>query len=476
MKGDGVSKSDAIARIERYFDDGEFFQDLSRRVAIATESQELDRRPELHRYLVDEITPSLQRLGFDCEVFANPRGADEPPFLVARRHEGDDLLTVFSYGHGDVVRGYDEQWRTGLCPWRLQIDGDRWYGRGTADNKGQHTINLAAIAAVLADRGRLGFNVVFVVETGEETGSPGLREFCAAHRDLLRADVLLASDGPRLSPDRPTLFMGTRGALNFDLSLELRPGGHHSGNWGGLLANPGIILAHAIASIVTESGEIRVPELRPPEIPASVRAAIHGLAVGGGEDAPEIDPDWGEPGLNPAEQVFGWNSFEVLAFTTGNPDRPVNAVPPRARAHCQVRFVVPGDPDAMLAGLRRHLDAGGFGDVEVTRTDEPMMASRLDPDHPWVRWAASSIETTSGRAPDIVPNLGGSLPNDVFSDLLGLPTLWVPHSYGGCSQHAPDEHLLGWVARDALRIMTALFWDLGEPGTPLTDSDVKERA
>ena len=212
----------------------------------------------------------------------------------------------------------------------------RWYGRGTADNKGQHSINLAALEAVITQRGSLGFNVVFLIETGEETGSPGLREFCAANRELLAADVLLASDGPRLSPDRPTLFMGTRGAVNFDLTVDLREGAHHSGNWGGLLANPGIILGHALAGITTATGEILVPELRPDGIPESVRAVIHDLEVGGGEHAPEIDPDWGEPGLTAAEKVYGWNTFEVLAFTTGNPEKPANAVPPTARAHCQI--------------------------------------------------------------------------------------------------------------------------------------------
>jgi acetylornithine deacetylase/succinyl-diaminopimelate desuccinylase-like protein len=156
----------------------------------------------------------------------------------------------------------------------------------------------------------------------------------------------------------------------------------------------------------------------------------------------------------------------VLAFTTGNPAKPVNAVPPRASAHCQVRFVVPCDSDDMLAGLRRHLDDAGFAQVEITRRHVPMMATRLDPKHPWARWAAVSIERTTDQPPTVLPNLGGSLPNDIFADLLGLPTLWVPHSYGGCSQHAPDEHILDWIARDGLRIMTGLFWDLGESETP----------
>ena len=316
-----------MARVADHFDSGGFFEDLARRVAIPTESQEPGRRPDLHRYLDGEMTSALQQLGFHCTKYDNPLGPDEPPFLVARRHEDDDLETVFGYGHGDVVRGYDDQWSSERSPWILERDGERWYGRGTADNKGQHSVNLAALGAVLAERGRLGYNVVFLVETGEETGSPGLREFCEAHRDELRADFLLASDGPRLVPDTPTVFMGTRGALNFDLTVELRDGGHHSGNWGGLLANPGTILANAIASMVSGNGEILVPEMRPPPIPDSIRGAIHELEIGG-PGTPTIDTDWGEPGLTPSERVYGWNSIEVLAFTTGNPDNPVNAIPP----------------------------------------------------------------------------------------------------------------------------------------------------
>src|SRR6202034_2257116 len=143
------------------------------------------------------------------------------------------------------------------------VEGERWYGRGTADNKGQHSINLAALSLVLEARGRLGFNVKFLIETGEETGSPGLRAICETEREALAADVLIASDGPRLRSDLPTLFLGTRGVCNFDLTVNLREGGHHSGNWGGLLANPGTVLSNAIASLVDARGRILVEKLRP---------------------------------------------------------------------------------------------------------------------------------------------------------------------------------------------------------------------
>jgi len=65
--------------------------------------------------------------------------------------------------------------------------------------------------------------------------------------------------------------------------------------------------------------------------------------------------------------------------------------------------------------------------------------------------------------------LGGtqSLHTNSMDETLGLPTVWIPHSYAACSQHAPNEHLLAPVVREALRIMTGIFWDLGEPGAAL---------
>jgi acetylornithine deacetylase/succinyl-diaminopimelate desuccinylase-like protein len=458
-----MSRDAVIDRLAAAFDDGSYLDDLARRVAIKTESQVPASRPHLYTYLNDEMAPRLGALDYAVEVFENPI-AGGGPFLVARRVEDPALPTVLTYGHADVVRGLEEEWRDGLDPWVMSREGDRLYGRGVADNKGQHSINLAALAAVIAERGRLGFNSTVMLETSEEIGSPGIKRFCEEHRDLLAADLLVASDGPRLAPDRPTLYMGARGAMNIEFSLTLRAGGHHSGNWGGLLANPGVILAHALASIVSDQGRVLVPDLVPESIPNSVRAALSDCTVEAGEGGPMIDEYWGEPGLTPAEKVFAWNTFEILAFRTGNPDNPVNAIPPRATAHCQIRYTVDRDPASFIPAIRRHLDAHGYGAIEVAEAAgrSSWGATRMDPEHPWVQWAARSLERTTGKRPALLPNLGGSLPNDCFADTLGMPTIWVPHSYAGCSQHAPNEHGLAPLLREGLLIMGGLFWDLGQ--------------
>src|SRR5204862_382062 len=104
-------------------------------------------------------------------------------------------------------------------------------------------------------------------------------------------------------------------------------------------------------------------------------------------------------------------------MTAGNPESPVNAVPPRAWARGQIRFVVGTDPDAFLPALRRHLDRHGFTMVQIAKArDDVMMATRLDPEHPWARWAATSLAKTTNTKPAVLPNVGGSLPNDIFSE------------------------------------------------------------
>ena len=465
------SRSGAIERARTYVESGGFERDLARRVAHKTESQKLPQTlPELRRYLDEEMVPAFRRMGFATRIYDNPL-AGQGPVLLASRIEDAALRTVLGYGHGDVIRGLEDQWTKGKGPWVTARDGDRLYGRGTADNKGQHTINMAALEAVMAERGgRLGFNARFIIEMGEESGSKGLAELVAADKAAFASDVLVASDGPRVKQERPTMTLGCRGAINFDLVCDLRDGGHHSGNWGGLIANPGVILANALASIVGPDGELLVAALKGPPMSAAVKAALADVEIDGGDSGPAVDAWWGEKGSSPAERVYGGNVFNVLAFTTGTPGRPVNAIPPKAVANCQLRFVAGTAADAVMPALQAHLDASGFKTVKVmpppAANDGRFAATRTEPDHPWAVFVAASLQRSANAKPAIVPQMGGSICNDVFTDILGIPAIWIPHSYASCSQHAPHEHILMPLTRSAIELMAGLYWDIGEGNCP----------
>lgn len=455
------SRDALIAEAARWVTGGGFEADLAPLVAIPSESQRPDCAPDLLRYLRDGILPWCARLRAKAVIHEDGTGF---PILTAVRHENDNLPTILIYGHGDVVHGQSGQWSGGRDPFTLSRDDDRLFGRGTADNKSQHLINLAALDIVLKERGHLGFNLKLLIETGEETGSPGLEDFVQANGERLSADVLIASDGPRLEPGTPTAFTGSRGAVNFRLIADLRDGAHHSGNWGGLLCDPAILIAQALAAITDARGAILIPEWRPDSLTPDIRAALARLPEPSA--GPALSADWGEPGLSPAERVFGWNSFAVLALAAGQPDAPQNAINGYAAADCQLRFVVGTDAADIIPALRRHLDRAGLAAVAIEFDGTIAPATRLSLNDPWLKLVATSLQTTAGKAPHLLPNLGGFIPNHVFCDLLGMPTIWVPHSYGGCSQHAPNEHVLLSVATDAARCMAGLFWDIGEGGGP----------
>ncbi len=364
-----MTRTDSIDRVSQHFQSGEFLAELGRRVAYPTESQNAGREEILRAYLEEGLKPMLSELGFTTKLVELAKG--KRPYLLAERIENAAAPTVLSYGHGDVVDGMAGEWRDNLDPWKLTTKGNRVYGRGSADNKGQHSINLAALRAVHQARGgKLGFNARFIIEMGEEIGSPELAEVCAAHRDELAADVFIGSDGPRLSADRPTIFLGCRGGLRIHLDVELREGGHHSGNWGGVLANPATILASAIGSLVDRQGHLLLEEMKPPRLSNQIRAMLADVKVEPTADEPALSPNWGEDGLSPAERLYAWNTLEVLAMSSGNIDKPANAIPGIARAVLQLRFVVGTDIDKVVPAIQRHFDKNGLAMVKVRAAPE----------------------------------------------------------------------------------------------------------
>ncbi|PWK62506.1 M20/M25/M40 family metallo-hydrolase [Roseicyclus mahoneyensis] len=447
-----TNRDTAVTLARAIATDDAFRAALADLIAFPTDSKSAEA--PLHAYLA-HVAQGFAAMGFETQGYTS----EGRPFLVASRVEDATRPTVLGYAHGDTVPGMEGRWAEGRDPWTLTEDPatGRWYGRGIADNKGQMLVNMTALQAVLTARGSLGFNIHVLVEMGEEIGSPGLAKVCERLKDRLKADLLLASDGPRIDAGTPTIFLGARGGATFRLTLKRRNGGRHSGNFGGALKNPAMELAHALASIATPTGALRVPGWVPEGVPEAARAALAGLTPAGGE----VDADWGAEGLTPAERIHAWNSAEILAFSAGDISQPVNAIPDEAQAVVQLRYV-PGIDDTKLEqALRAHLDAQGHGDITITRQGAEFRASATPVDHPAARFAAASIARTHGADPVVLPSLGGSLPNDIFTEILGIPTVWVPHSYPGCSQHAPDEHLPRDLFADATGLMAGLYWDLG---------------
>ncbi len=201
------------------------------------------------------------------DASTNPVGEARPvPDRRAHRGPGAATVLLLRPRRRDPRPGASSG-AQGLDPWTLKRDGDRLYGRGTADNKGQHTHQpRRRWLRCSQTRGRLGFNVKVLIETGEEIGSPG-PEASSATRTSRRLRGRRAASPPTAracSPAQPTMFLGTRGALNFDLRRGPARGRPPLGQLGRAARQPGHrARARARDASPAPTGEIHVPEWRP---------------------------------------------------------------------------------------------------------------------------------------------------------------------------------------------------------------------
>ena len=349
--------------------------------------------------------------------------------------------TVLIYGHYDVQPPEPlEAWET--PPFEPSIRDGRIYARGAGDNKGQMFAHLKAVEAVLRVRGRLPVNLKLCYEGEEEIGSRNLPAFVERHRDLLAADMVYASDGP-MHPSGPLVFFGCRGVLTLELTAHGARRDLHSGNYGGIAPAPARRLVQAVASLWDKRGRVAVKgfyaRVRPPS--AADRRVLRQTPV----DFAALEKDLGvrpvtgrsaaayyrrlllEPNLNVAGLGSGYQ---------GPGSKTI--IPSAARAKLDVRLVMDQTPDEVEAKIRAHLRRHGFTDVELRRHGA-MAPSRTPVDHPLGRAVVRAVTQAWGRAPVVLPNLGGSIPDWLFTQVLGVPSVWVPYAPHDEANHAPNE-------------------------------------
>jgi acetylornithine deacetylase/succinyl-diaminopimelate desuccinylase-like protein len=154
-------------RARRHVESGDFAAELATMVGYRTVSSDPEQAQAVRAYLDEILRPALDGLGCVVEVHENPSPLGGP-IIVGRRVESPELPTVLCYGHADVVTGQEGLWRDGLDPWALTIEGEHWYGRGSADNKGQHhQHHSSALPAVGARLARLQPDLSDRVQRGD---------------------------------------------------------------------------------------------------------------------------------------------------------------------------------------------------------------------------------------------------------------------------------------------------------------------
>lgn len=390
---------------------------------------------EVAEFLVEQ----LSGLGFDTQAVPTAGW----PMVLGRRAVSPELPTVLLYGHYDVQPPDPlEAWIS--PPFEPTIRDGRLYARGVGDNKGQHFAQILALESLLACRDTLPCNVIVLLEGEEEIGSPHIAEFVRRHRDKLKADLVITADGPVHESGQSCIMFGVRGVLGFELRARGANQDLHSGNWGGIAPNPIWTLVHLLSTMKNERGEITIDgfyeNVMPPtdmEQQAMDKLPLDLGSVKSDLDLSQLDQPLDRPFF---ERTMFWPTLTIngLHGGYGGPGSKT-VLPHEAMAKCDIRLVEGQSVDEIFAKVEAHVKRHA---PEVELIKQPAMEPSKTPlESPFTAPIRQGILAAQSIEPLLIPSAGGSLPDYVFTKILGIPAFGVPYANPDESNHAPNENL-----------------------------------
>ena len=353
--------------------------------------------------------------------------------------------TLLIYGHYDV-QPVDPLHLWSSPPFPPTIRGGNIYGRGTSDDKGQVMLVLAALEAWAKVDAGLPVNVKILLEGEEEAGGAAIADYVRSHPEHLQADAVLICDTHMVNAEQPSLITGLRGILYTEIVVSGAKTDLHSGSYGGVAPNPLHALCLLLGRLKGEDGSIDIPQLAaaipvpspadkqfwqddPLHIEEALKAEMGVSAMVGEGAYPALE----RIGLRPTLEVHG-----IRGGFTGEGAKTV--IPAEAVAKVSLRLPANLDPNEvfgwleeavgnkMPSGYRFHLTNlhGGRG-------------LSVNPDNPYLRAAAKSVEAIFGALP-VFMREGGSIPiAALFAEVLKVPIVLLGFGLPDDRIHAPNE-------------------------------------
>jgi len=357
---------------------------------------------------------------------------------------GDSPYTLLFYNHYDVQPPEPlELWTN--PPFEPTIVENKLVARGTSDDKGDIIARLLAIKAFEQTRGRLPISIKFLIEGGEEIGSPNLHQFIEGHQDLLKADACYWEGGRVSWEDRAEIIAGLKGIIGVELRAHGAVRDLHS-SIGTIVPNPAWRLIWALSTLKDTDEHILIEgfydDVRPPT--KTETEAVRALP----SDETELRENLEIKGFLKGLTGVDLNMYSILqpacningliSGYTGEGSKTV--LPCHARAKLDFRLVPDQRPEDIISKLRKHLDKHGFEDI-VLSAAEGENPARTPLDSHFVKIVCDTAREVYGSEPILKPSMTGSGPMFPFIDILGVPVASSGVSNPDSRPHAPDENI-----------------------------------
>ncbi|MCX5113110.1 dipeptidase [Streptomyces sp. NBC_00378] len=405
--------------------------DLTELVSIPSVADPRQYPPEECRRAAQWVADAFTEAGLhDVHLAETPDGSAA---VLGHRPPPPGAPTVLLYCHYDVQPPLDDDaWAS--PPFTLTERDGRWYGRGSADCKGNIVMHLTALRALGDD---LPVGLRFVAEGSEEQGTGGLEAYVEQHREQLLADALLICDTGNAAVGRPTVTTSLRGLAGVVVTVSTLGAELHSGMFGGPAPDALAALVQILSTLRDADGGTRIDGLDSsgtwPGAPYDEEQFRRDADVldevsltGSGTVADRL---WARPAVT----VLGIDCPPVVGSSA--------AVQGTARARVSLRVPPGTNADAALLALTAHLEKaapwGAHVSVESEGTGAPFRAATDGPAYATLGRAMADVY----GEPMVALGQGGSIPLcNVFTNAypraeIVLMGVEEPQ----CLIHAPNE-------------------------------------
>ncbi len=419
----------------------------------------------------DWIVRELNDLGFEAKAHETPKH----PMVVA--HYNPKSLPksaphVLFYGHYDVQpTDPSELWHSPpFEPTRKKDKSgvEKFYGRGTADDKGQLLTFVEAARAWIKTSGRLPIRATFLIEGEEESGSPSLVPFLKAHKQELSCDVAFVCDTCMWDAKTPAITTSLRGMVREEVTITGPSLDLHSGLYGGPAMNPIRALTKLISALHDKSGKVVIPGFYQgvPVLPAALKKQWKSLKFSESKFLKDVGlkAPAGEKGKTVLEQIWARPTAEVNGIWGGYTGAGTKTViPSQAQAKFTFRLVGKQNPDKVLKAFQAWAKKQMPNDAKISFAGGGgSPATQVKTDSEFIKKASRALKAEWKRDAALIGS-GGSIPIvRSFKDILGMDTVLVGFGLDDDAIHSPNEKYNRSSFHGGIRSWIRIFEELGK--------------
>ena len=370
------------------------------------------------------------------------------PSVYGESLTSPDKPTVLLYAHHDVQPPMREAlWNT--KPFEASLQGDRLYGRGTADDKAGIVTHLAALEQVRAWKKSDGPNLKFLIEGEEESGSAGFETILKKNAALLNCDAVIVADLGNFAKGTPSITTTLRGMSAVNVELKATKAPLHSGSWSGPIPDPGQVLCRMISSMTDDKGNILIPHFEDTLVPPTEAelASYKSLGMtekifrndGGILDSVKLKVPEDEILLS----LWRRPSVVVTAMEVGSRTNAGNVLQNSAYARIGIRLAPGMNADVATQQLVEFLQAQvPYGLQCSITTEDGANPFVTDTTHPFFQKMSESMAKAYNAETKFI-GCGASIPGaELFRNTFGdIPILLTGLEDPECNAHGENESL-----------------------------------